>query len=413
VRMIDLLLKDMKQLVRDWKAAAFLVVMPIVFTLFFGFIFAGTTAEEDPRLQVGFLDQDGGSVLSTHLLGLLNASDAIRPIELEDEDVDDVEKSVGDEELAAAVIIPAGYSERTLRLASGQAQAGAETRLTVIVDGTTVAGSTAQSGIQVAVTRLQGAVQTAQLSADALVAQGGTTDKAFLLRALDRAIQAWTEPPLTITVTQSGAVTEDEENTTVMSNAYAQSSPGMIVQFSIAGLIGAANILVLERKSKSLQRLLTTAISRVEIILGHFLAMFVMVFLQLVLLMGFGQVALGLDYLREPLAALLLMVTMSLWTAGLGLLIGVLAKTEDQVHIFALIPMFVLSGMGGAWMPLEFTGETFQTMGHLLPTAWAMDGFQNILVRGLGLESVLLSAGIMLAYAVVFFGLAVWRFRFE
>jgi ABC-type multidrug transport system permease subunit len=64
-------------------------------------------------------------------------------------------------------------------------------------------------------------------------------------------------------------------------------------------------------------------------------------------------------------------------------------------------------------MPLEFTGKTFQTIGHLLQTAWAMDGIQNIIMRGLGLESVLLPAGIMLAYAVAFFALAVWRFRFE
>ena len=42
-----------------------------------------------------------------------------------------------------------------------------------------------------------------------------------------------------------------------------------------------------------------------------------------------------------------------------------------------------------------------------------MDGFQNIVLRGLGLASVLLPAGVFLGYAVVFFGIAVWRFRFE
>jgi hypothetical protein len=42
-----------------------------------------------------------------------------------------------------------------------------------------------------------------------------------------------------------------------------------------------------------------------------------------------------------------------------------------------------------------------------------MDGFQNIVVRGLGLGSVLLPAGLLVAYTVAFFGLAVWRFQFE
>jgi hypothetical protein len=42
-----------------------------------------------------------------------------------------------------------------------------------------------------------------------------------------------------------------------------------------------------------------------------------------------------------------------------------------------------------------------------------MDGFQNILMRGLGFQSVLMPAGILLAYALGFFGVAIWRFRFE
>jgi ABC-2 type transport system permease protein len=405
MRIIDLAVKDLRQLVRSWMTVVFLVIMPIGFTLFFGLIFGGTGGGEDPRLPVGLIDQDGGSVLGAHLIDLLDASDAIRPVVL-DESIERVERKVGDEDLAAAVIVPAGYSEQVL--------AGEDVALTVIVDSATAAGSTAQSGVQTAVTRLRGAVKAAQLSAEAFEAKGGSPDGAFLTDALEEAIEAWREPPLTVAATQSGvaAAGEDEEEP-VMANAYAQASPGMMVQFSIAGIMSAAQIVVLERKSRSLQRLLTTAISRVEIVVGHYLTMFVMIFAQLALLVGFGQLALGLDYLREPVATLLLAVTMSLWTASLGLLIGVVAKTEEQTIIFAMIPMFVLSGMGGAWMPLEVTGKAFQTIGHLLPTAWAMDGIQNILVRGLGLESALLPAGIMTAYGVVLFALAAWRFKFE
>jgi ABC-2 type transport system permease protein len=73
--------------------------------------------------------------------------------------------------------------------------------------------------------------------------------------------------------------------------------------------------------------------------------------------------------------------------------------------------MFVFSGLGGAWVPLEFTGATFKAIGHLSPVAWAMDGFENIVARGLGFESVLLPAAALIGYAVFFFILAVWRFR--
>jgi ABC-2 type transport system permease protein len=46
-----------------------------------------------------------------------------------------------------------------------------------------------------------------------------------------------------------------------------------------------------------------------------------------------------------------------------------------------------------------------------MPSSWAMTGYQNILIRGLGLESVWMPVSILLAYALVCFGLAVWRFR--
>ena len=46
-----------------------------------------------------------------------------------------------------------------------------------------------------------------------------------------------------------------------------------------------------------------------------------------------------------------------------------------------------------------------------MPSAWAMKGFQNILIRGLSGSSTYLPALVLLAYALGFFLLAVWRFR--
>jgi ABC-2 type transport system permease protein len=93
----------------------------------------------------------------------------------------------------------------------------------------------------------------------------------------------------------------------------------------------------------------------------------------------------------------------------MGLLIGILARSEEQAITFSLIPMFVFSGLGGAWVPLEVTGATFRAIGHLSPVAWGMDGFENIVARGLGIESVLVPVMALMGYAVLFFSLAVWR----
>jgi ABC-2 type transport system permease protein len=337
----------------------------------------------------------------------LEASDAIRPVVLKGGEADKAADSVRDGNLAGAVIVPPGFGERVL--------ADEGPRLTVIVDQNTPSGQTASSAIQAAANRLLGAVETARLSAETLEAQEGFKSEAtrqdYLNEALSLASEAWLQPPLTVSVEQSGAQVEEGEE--LSANVYTQSSPGMIVQFVVFGLNTSAMVLVLERKSKTLQRLLTTPITRTQVIAGHVLAMFIVVLLQQVLYVAFGQLAFGVDYMREPLAILLVMVALALWVASLGLLIGAASKGEEQVMMWALIAMFVFSAMGGAWFPLDVTGKAFATIGHLMPTAWAMDGFQNIVLRGLGLSSVLLPAGILLAYAVAFFGLAVWRFKFE
>jgi ABC-2 type transport system permease protein len=105
------------------------------------------------------------------------------------------------------------------------------------------------------------------------------------------------------------------------------------------------------------------------------------------------------------------MIAMAAWAASLGLLIGAVSKTEEQVIVLSMVAMFLFASLGGAWFPLEVAGPGFAAIGHYMPTAWAMEGFQNVVLRGLGLLSVLGPVAILMGYALAFFGLAVWRFR--
>jgi ABC-2 type transport system permease protein len=148
-----------------------------------------------------------------------------------------------------------------------------------------------------------------------------------------------------------------------------------------------------------------------EIIAGHTLAMFAIVFLQIALLVVFGQLVLSVDYMNAPLGTLLVSVALSLWVAAMGLLIGTLVKDDSQVVLIALMAMFIFSALGGTWFPLEVTSGGFAMIGKIMPSAWAMTGYQNILMRGLGLDSAWMPTLILTAYALGFFVLAVWRFR--
>ncbi len=408
MRIIDLALKDLLQIVRDWKAAFFLIVMPIGFTVLFGFVFTeqSTDSLEDFRLPVALVDQDQGLV-GLPFFELLALSETIRPFTPEEgQTLADLKTQVEEGEIAAIVIIPSGYSAAIIE--------GSTPSLDVIINTETGAGTTAQWAIQNAVSRLFSAAETAEFSTQTragieLFSDDGV-QKAYFATSLKEAVSAWETPSVILVTNHTGQDFNDEASEV---NAFTHSSPGMMVQFAIAGLIGAAEVLVLERKSGSLRRLLTTPIRRYEILLGHYLAMVTMIFTQFSILIIFAQVFLDVPYFSAPFATFLVAFSTAAFAAAVGLLISTLSKTSEQVVVFSLIPMFVLSGLGGAWVPLEFTGAAFQKVAYLTPLAWSMTAFKNIIERGQGLNSVLLPVLIVSGFAIVIFGLAVWRFRFE
>jgi ABC-2 type transport system permease protein len=391
IRIFYITLKDLTQLMRDAKTFMFLLIMPIIFTLLFGYASGAFSDDKsDSRLPVGYLNQDDRWV-DQALHDVLAESQTIRLVEYPFVTESDFEALVADEKLAAAIIVPNGYGQALLKNKTA--------RLIVIADTGSTAWTTIQAEILTAVSRVDGALRTATITNDML------GERAPFRYAFDQTLAAWNDPPIKVIETTSSVVPKVKDG----GMSLAQTSPGMMLQFAIAGLLTAAQIIVAERKSRTLQRLLTTSARRIHILIGHYLAIFTLIFSQFMILISFGQFALKVDYLRAPSATLLVAFSAALCISALGLLIGVVAKSEEQAVTFSIIPMFVFSGVGGAWVPLEVTGETFQIIGHLTPVAWAMDGFKNVIVRGFGLDSVLIPSSALIAYAVVFFALAAWR----
>lgn len=392
---LNIALKDLLQIVRDWKSFLFLLIMPIAFTFLFGFAFSSNSAQEqDSRLPVGIVNHDDQSLLAQELEKNLTTSTVIK---LQSGEEKALINQVGKKDLTAALIIPAGYGD-SLKTDNPK-------QLIVWVDGSSNDGLSAQTEINVQAMRLNNAVQTAKV----LAPEGGAAFEQILTNAL----KDWQNPPILLGQAEASLKTVGTPTTVTAENKFAHSSPGMILQFAIAGLLFCSQVIVSERKNNCLQRLMTTSASGVQILLGHYLSAVLMIFAQFTLLILFGSLVLKLNYFSQPLATLLIAVSASLGIAALGLLIGVASKSEEQAIGVSMICMFLFSGLGGAWVPLEFTGKTFQAIGHFTPLAWAMDGFKNILSRGLGLESAWLPAAALLGYAILFFTLASWKFKTE
>jgi ABC-type Na+ efflux pump permease subunit len=295
--------QDLMQL-RDIKTFMFLLIMPIIFTFLFGYGPGFQGGASDSRLPVGYLSQDDHWITDS-LHDLLSVSEVIRLDENSFRSVADLEKLVADGDLAATIIVPDGYGRALLKDKTA--------RLIVIADKNTSAWTTIEAELLTLASRLDGAVRTATII-EQMDVEGLPSDYAF-----ERSLTAWDEPPIAINETTSLAVKKQAMR------ALAHTAPGMMLQFAIAGLLTAAQVIVAERKTRTLQRLLTTATRRVHIVLGHYLAIFVLIFAQFIILMTFAQLVLKVDYLRVPAATLLVAFSAALCISALGLLIGILA----------------------------------------------------------------------------------------
>jgi len=385
-------------MLRDKRSLLFLVAMPIAFTFFMGFAYGSgqeNSENVDNRIPLALVDPEPESRLNKMFFTRLDSSDSIRVVSMdEDAAMDALHKG----EVAGVLVMPIGFSD--------QAEAGDEPQITLIADSASSEGQSLYQFLRVPISQLMSAVEVAHISSDV---QSNPNE---YVPSIELAWSKWDEnAKLSLVRVEQAVAEEAEASDWTGGNPYNQASPGILVQFAIIGLITSAQIVVLEKKSRTLQRLITTAMKPWEIITGHMLAMFTLTFMQIALLVVFGQLFLKVDYMREPLGILLVSVTLGLWVSAMGLLIGVVAKEEQQVIMYSMIAMFLFSGLGGTWFPLEASSGAFAAVGKALPSYWAMNGYQNVLIRGLGLESVWMAVGMLSLYAIGFFMLAVWRFR--
>ena len=408
MKVIYLAVKDIMQTIRSPLAVLFLIIMPLLFTAFSGIVFGGMDDADGQLIPVGWLDKGGSSDLTHKFKSLVIASEGLDIRVFGRGQEQELVEKVADKELAAAVIIPVDFSEDNL--VSGK------TKLILVADESTNAGQVAGYPIKTAMSRLMSAFKIGEIVVESVEQRKPypTIGVAQLAQdqAVARASKSWQTSSVSVSLEKADmdVATSDLPK---LESGYDQASPGVLVQFAINGVISTAIVLVLERNSRCLQRLQTTSISRFEIIMGHALYMFAIVFFQQTLLILAGQFLFGVNYLQEPMAIFLIVISFSLWITGLGMLIAVFAKTEDHVVLYSIIAMFLFTALAGAWFPLDLTSTTFSKIGHLTPGAWAMDGFQNIIVRGLGFESALMPAAVLTLFAVGFLGLSVFLFKFE
>ena len=388
--------KDLLETARDKLSFIFILIMPLAFTLFFGLLFGAGSAAE--KLPLAVWDADGGDA-AQQLVARLDDSPVVRVVV---KTGDDLEQWMADDRAAAGLIVPEGYSAAVA--------AGEQADLTIVATQGSSGAQTAASEIR----SLAGEQVTVELASRAAAEAvwrtrsypaGADPAAQDAVRIRPLVAQALASPAASVKVVEAGAAANQTPN------GFVLSSPGMMVNFILFSLMTAGIALIIERQNGTLQRLMTTRLRRWELIGGKAAGMFLLTFVQQILLIGVAQIFFGVDYLRDPAALLVMMVSLSLVASTLGLLLASVLKSEQALIATTVLVSMAIAALSGAWFPLEITGEAFQTVGHLLPTAWILDGLRGIIVRGFDVADVLPAFAVSVVWAAAFFAVAVWRFR--
>jgi ABC-2 type transport system permease protein len=163
---------------------------------------------------------------------------------------------------------------------------------------------------------------------------------------------------------------------------FAQVGPAMLALFPFIVMFLVTSISTLrERRSGTLERLLTLPLRRLDIILGYALAFGVAAIVQAGVAVGFAIYVCGLDVEGSLWLLLGVAVLDAILGTTLGLLASAFARTEFQVVQFMPALVFPQVLLGGVFLPRDQLPDVLRSISDWLPLSHAIDAL-NAIARG-------------------------------
>jgi ABC-type transport system involved in multi-copper enzyme maturation permease subunit len=182
--------------------------------------------------------------------------------------------------------------------------------------------------------------------------------------------------------------------------------PSYTVMFAFFLVLTVGWLFVAERRQGTILRLRAAPLTRGQILLGKLLPCYGISFVQGVFLLLAGWLIFGMKWGQYPALLLLVVATTSLAAVGLSLLVASVAKTESQVSIYGSLLVLVLGGISGCLMPRDQMPEQMQRISLLTPHAWALDAYQELLLKTPQLPNVFMACGVLTLFGLGFTALA-------
>ncbi|QCX01474.1 ABC transporter permease [Aggregatimonas sangjinii] len=171
--------------------------------------------------------------------------------------------------------------------------------------------------------------------------------------------------------------------------------------------------MVNEKNQGTFVRLRTNPVSYATVLGGKTIVYLGVALVQFVLMLLVGVYLfpmLGLPRL-EISGRLPLLVTVAFFAGlaavGLGLLLGTIAKTQEQSAPFAATFVVILAAIGGVWVPVFAMPKFMQHLSQLSPMNWGLNAFYDVFLRDVGLVEIVPEISLLLFFFIVVTAIAI------
>lgn len=177
------------------------------------------------------------------------------------------------------------------------------------------------------------------------------------------------------------------ENKAMVPNSTQHNVPAWTL-FAMFFIVVPLSINIVKEKNQGTQiRLRTNPVSYATVIAGKTITYLIICMLQFYLMVAVGVYlfphiglpALGLN------GTFLLMSVVALFSGfaavGFGILLGTLAKTQEQAAPFGSTSVVILAAMGGVWVPVFAMPKIMQYIAKASPMNWGLEAFYDVLLR--------------------------------
>jgi len=337
MRFWQLFIRSLKETYRDPLALGFLLAFPLIFMLVFGGAFSGDTT---PSYDIGIIDNDRTDVSQNFTDQTLAQVPIFEVIGFNDTDSAHDELKMG--ELSAYIVIPGGFGAQLSQIIQG-------------IDGNIVLDITYD--------------ESNLLVSEQIVSSIDTATRQF----------AGIEIPITINTNPINIGADITQMDFI--------APGIIIFGLLIMIPTSGRIMLRDKESRFLYRMLTTPTKPWEFIAGYSLSMVLLAIVQIFFFILLGWLF-GMDIIGSLGLAFSIFLLTAICSIGIGMVVASLSKSEIQGESLSWLFSMPLAILSGVWFSSEFMPSYMRTFADLFPFSHAVDASRAVITRGVGMEAI-------------------------